>query len=108
MVGWVLDVSVQHYASTKKKIFITIFIITKFLFIDPPTTPLQQQLQLYYHELSRDKRLRIRLFKELYWKYIIITEHEGVSIRQIFLAVNYIYATPQKHLCGAKPKLNYN
>jgi hypothetical protein len=76
--------------------------------MDPPTTPPQQQLQLHYHELSRDKRLRIRLLKELHWKYAIIAEHEGVSIRQVSLAVNHIYATPQKHLCGAKPKLNHN
>jgi hypothetical protein len=49
------------------------------LLIDPPSTPPPPQ----YRELSRDKRLRIRLFKNLYWKHTAIAEYEGVSLRQI-------------------------
>jgi hypothetical protein len=68
---------------------------------DPPSTPPSQ-----YRQLSRDQRLRIQLLKDLHWKHVAIAEHENVSSHQVSWAVNHIHVTPQKHLRGAKPKLN--
>jgi len=48
----------------------------------PPPPPQQQQQQCFKRsDLSRDKRLRIQLLKELYWKHTAIAEHEDVLLR---------------------------
>ena len=71
--------------------------------MDPPKTPPQPVHRL----LTRDERLRIQLLRELNWKQAAIAEHEYVIIRQVSWTINHIYVTPQKHLCGAKAKLDY-
>jgi hypothetical protein len=76
---------------------------TYLLYMDPPKTPPQPVHRL----LTRDERLRIQLLRELNWKQAAIAEHEYVIIRQVSWTINHIYVTPQKHLCGAKAKLDY-
>ena len=80
--------------STAGFIFLSVFLSV--LLMDPPSTPPPPPPQ--HRELSRDKRLRIRLLKNLHWKHTAIAEHEGVSLRQISQTVNHIHVTPQKHL----------